>query len=259
MFKLGADPELFLKDASEAYISAIGLIGGSKEQPRPLEIGPGFMVQEDNVAIEYNIPPAGSRDEFDNNIDKIMKFLSMEVQKIGLHFDSSSAVSFPKEQLLHPMAQKFGCDPDYNAWKEGKRNPRPKANDPSLRTCGGHVHIGYDFESETDLIEFIKHMDLFTLGSIIMDKGELRKELYGKAGCYRPKSYGGEYRSLSNFWIFKPEYRNWVWESTEMAMDAWKNKSIDIDAERNDILLAINKNNKKVASNLIDKYNLLVV
>lgn len=259
MFKLGADPELFLKDASEAFVSAIGLIGGSKDYPRPLPIAPGFMVQEDNVALEYNIPPADSRDEFDNNVAVIMDFLSKEVHTLGLHFAQESAVSFPKAQLMDPRARMFGCDPDFNAWKDGKRNPRPKATDLDLRTCGGHVHIGYQFASEEELQDFIKHMDLFTLGSVLMDKGDLRKELYGKAGCYRPKSYGGEYRSLSNFWIFKKETRNWVWDCTEMAMDAWQNKKININSERASILTAINKNDKTIAGNLIDKYNLLMV
>jgi hypothetical protein len=259
MFKLGADPELFLKDASEAYISAIGLIGGSKDQPRPLEIGPGYAVQEDNVALEYNIPPAANRVEFDGNIDKVMKFLSQEVNKLGLHFATDSAVSFPKEQLLHPAAMTFGCDPDFNAWKNGKRNPRPKTDDHTLRTCGGHVHIGYEFKGTDDINEFIKYVDLYTVGSVIMDKGERRKQLYGSAGCVRYKSYGCEYRSLSNFWIFKPELRQWVWDSVAMAMDAWQSKKFDVNTERATILNAINKNNKDAAKHLVEKYNLLMV
>ena len=51
----GCDPEFFLKDKTGKFISAIGLVGGSKEEPKA--IGNGCFVQEDNVAVEFNIPP----------------------------------------------------------------------------------------------------------------------------------------------------------------------------------------------------------
>lgn len=259
-FSLGADPELFMKDATGAFISAVGLIGGSKEEPQPLPIGPGFMVQEDNVTVEYNIPPASTVQEFDNNIGTIMQFLSSKIADMGLVFSNESAVSFPPEQLLDPKAREFGCDPDFNAWKDGAMNPRPKAADKALRTCGGHIHVGYKFQSAEEVIQFMKHMDLFiSVPAVLMDKGELRKELYGKAGAFRFKPYGGEYRSASNFWVFTKELRQWVWNSTELALDAWQNKKIDIDSLRGNILRAINKNNKDEAANLINSYGLLVV
>ena len=74
--KIGADPELFLVDAAGAFVSSIGLIGGSKDHPRPLPIGDGFAVQEDNVTLEYNIPASGSKDELVSNIQAAMSFLA---------------------------------------------------------------------------------------------------------------------------------------------------------------------------------------
>lgn len=259
--KIGADPELFMQDAAGAFHSSIGLIGGSKQQPRPLPIGDGYAVQEDNVAVEYNIPPASSRDELINSIKQTMVFLSAEVEQYALRFVNVSATNaFPAEQLAHPQAQEFGCEPDFNAWRGGKRNPRPKAVDHALRTCGGHVHIGHKFASRNDLVQFIKHMDLFLgVPSVLMDTGELRKELYGKAGAFRFKPYGGEYRSLSNFWVFDDKLTGWVWDATEQAMDAWQNNKIDIDSFGDDILTAINQNNKEVAASLCKQHNLLVL
>jgi len=44
--KLGCDPEAFLVDINGQLRSSIGLIGGSKEMPRPLfALGEGYAVQ----------------------------------------------------------------------------------------------------------------------------------------------------------------------------------------------------------------------
>jgi hypothetical protein len=189
-----------------------------------------------------------------------MDHLSLEIAKQGLHFSRESAISFPEQELWHPNALEFGCDPDFNAWRDGDRNPRPKAADPKLRSCGGHIHIGHDFTEKQGVHQFIKHMDLFLgVPSTLMDEGELRKQLYGKWGAFRYKPYGCEYRVLSNYWTLNPKLIGWVWDATTQAMDAWQNNKIDVDSERDYIFEAINKNNKEVASMLVDKYNLLTV
>ncbi len=256
-FTLGADPEIFLVDAANSLVSAVGKIGGTKQEPRPLPIGPGFAVQEDNVAVEYNIPPSATVNEFNSNIDHIMQFLSHEVSNMGLKFTQLSAASFPLLELMDPRAREFGCDPDFDAWRMGKRNPRPKSTDDTLRTCGGHLHIGHMFPDEKEAMRFIRFMDMCAgVPSVLLDDGERRREMYGKRGAFRFKPYGVEYRSLSNFWIFTPEGRQWAWNATAMAMDAWQNNKIDVDSEDKAVALAINKNNKDVARSLVDKYNL---
>lgn len=258
--KIGADPEIFLLDASNSFVSAIDKIGGSKADPRPMPIGEGFAVQEDNVAVEYNIPPAESRQELINNINKAMIYLSATVDKIGLHFSSESATRFPMSELMDLRALEFGCDPDYNAWLNGKVNPRPKSADFQLRSCGGHVHVGHEFKSKKDKIQAVKFLDLFLgVPSQRMDEGQLRKQLYGKAGAYRDKPYGLEYRVLSNYWTLNDAYIGWVWDATSQALDAWQNKKIDVDAEQETILDAINNNSSKAADHLIAKHQLPVV
>ena len=254
-FKLGADPEVFVAEG-EAVRSIIGLIGGTKEVPMPLPLGEGFCVQEDNVALEFNIPASGSREEFISNIVKATTFLEGVVnQTYNFNFYRASAVSFPAEQLQHPKALEFGCDPDFDAWT-GRVNPRPVATDRNLRSCGGHVHIGYE---GLDPIEVTKACDVFLgVPSVFMDDGELRKSLYGKRGAHRRKPYGVEYRTLSNFWIFDEKLVGWVWDSVALALDAVQNGK-SFDADDNAILQAINTSNKEAARYLVDKYNLLVV
>jgi hypothetical protein len=123
-----------------------------------------------------------------------------------------------------------------------------------MRSAGGHIHV----ETTKDQLAVIRAMDLFLgVPSVLMDNGEMRKKLYGKAGAFRGKSYGVEYRTLSNFWIFKNELIRWVWNNTERALESVDH--LDVMVEKDNILAAINDNNKEVAQMLVEKYNLEVL
>ncbi len=254
---LGADPEVFVGD-DNGVKSIIGKIGGTKEFPRPLfEIGEGFAVQEDNVALEFNIPASKNKREFVRNITKATSFLETMVHDMhGYKFVKDSAVSFPEEELQDVRSHVFGCDPDFNAWTKSI-NPKPRAQDRNLRSCGGHVHVGCG--PDFDITSGVKWCDLMlSVPAVKMDTGLLRKSLYGKAGAFRAKPYGFEYRSLSNFWIFNKRYIGWVYDNTKRALVAVKaGRSLDEDQDA--ILDAINNNNHKAADYLIEKYDLEVV
>ena len=211
-FSIGCDPEFFLLKHGKP-LSAIGMIGGTKEKPKPLK-RKGFAVQEDNVAVEFNVPPANDAETFADNIEYVMNNLRKKLKNI--EFSTDSALNFDMEYLLHPKAMEFGCDPDFNAWTK-TINPRPECDDISLRSAGGHIHIG----TKEDPIEIIRAMDLFVgVPSIIKDtKGNKRRSLYGKPGAYRLQPFGCEYRTLSNFWIFSRELIQWVYNQTAKAVD----------------------------------------
>lgn len=260
-FYLGADPEVFVGDAISVR-SVIGKVGGTKAFPRPLlELGDGFAVQEDNVALEYNIPASPTKELFVSNIASANAFLQELMQGMhGLSFYKQSAISFPETELDHPNALAFGCDPDFNAWT-GRRNPRPHTDDWKLRSCGGHIHIGIADTKYADLNirSIMQFMDLrLGVPSILMDQGELRKQLYGKAGAYRPKKYGGEYRSLSNYWIFDRRLTEWVHEETEQVLECVLT-GFTLEDDAVNIQTAINTNDKKMAESLVKKYNLVVL
>lgn len=248
-YTIGCDPEIFLMQDGK-YISAIGKIGGSKLMPRPIDMV-GHMVLEDNVAVEFNIPPAEDYQNFRKSIQHVMKHLKKELP--GYEFSQESAVSFEPDQLEDPMAQEFGCDPDYNAWTKDV-NPKPCADDRSLRSCGGHIHVGFD---RLDPIQVVRSMDLHLgVPSIKLDKGDLRRKLYGNAGAYREKPYGVEYRTLSNFWIFNSKLIKWVYEQTGKALEFVERGNILTEEHGELIQSCINQGNMESYDRLRATYGL---
>ena len=238
-FLIGADPEFFIKKKYGGYASAVGLIGGSKWEPKKIDED-GHAILEDNVAVEFNIKPASSFDEFRSSIHKVLDHIRGILP--GYEFSKESAVSFPQEELMTPEAQMFGCEPDFDAWRECV-NEKPCADDKNLRSAGGHIHVGSDLAINNP-VAVIRAMDLFLgVPSTQLDAGTLRRELYGKAGCFRAKSYGAEYRTLSNFWIFDDSLIQWAFDGTQRALEfVEKGNTIDV-ADGYRIQRCINTNN----------------
>jgi len=209
----------------------------------------GYTLQEDNVSLEYGIPPAATAEEFIRSINLVMR-RSLDYVP-NLSFSKMSCLIFPKEQMQHPAAHIFGCEPDSCAWTE-KENESPRPPHKYMRSAGGHVHV----ETQKNPISVVKAMDLFLgVPSVLMDKGEERKKLYGSAGAHRIKPYGVEYRTLSNFWIFEDRLIQWVWDNTSRALDS----DFDLSSCADDIISAINKNDRTIAKKLVDHFGLEVV
>lgn len=248
--RLGTDPEVFLQDESGKPISIIGYINADKWNPRQIPDMPeGFTVQEDNVALEFGVPPAASAEEFIKNIRQVMYRGLDYVPK--MKFSTLSCIIFPEDQMVHPAAHIFGCEPDFNAWS-GAINKSPKPPHPFMRSAGGHIHV----ETKRDPLEIVRNMDLYLgVPSVLMDKGEDRKQMYGKGGAHRVKPYGVEYRTLSNFWIFEDRLIQWAWDNTARA----EAHSGDVRELGDAILEAINNNNKQVAYDLVKEFNLEVI
>jgi len=250
--RVGSDPETFLVDANGKPISAIGYIMADKWNPMQIPDMPeGYTLQEDNVSLEYGIPPASTSDELVRSINAVMA-KSLEYLP-NLSFSKLSCIIFPEDQMDHPAAHIFGCEPDYDAWT-GKTNLKPQPPHQFMRSAGGHIHI----ETKKDAYDVVRNCDLVMgVASVLMDSGEARKQLYGKAGACRVKPYGVEYRTLSNFWIFEDRLIDWVFRSTvraEAMAGTW-----DVSVYADSILEAINNNNKAVARSLVDEFNLEVI
>jgi Phage phiEco32-like COOH.NH2 ligase-type 2 len=250
--RIGSDPETFLVDTSGKPISAIGYIKADKWNPMQIPDMPeGYTLQEDNVSLEYGIPPASTSEELVRSINAVMN-KSLEYLP-GLSFSKLSCIIFPEDQMQHPLAHIFGCEPDFDAWTL-KDNKKPNPPHPFMRSAGGHIHI----ETKKDPVDVVRNCDLILgVASVLMDNGEDRKKLYGKAGAHRIKPYGVEYRTLSNFWIFEDRLIDWVFRNTSRAEQLSGTWDVSVYAES--IIEAINNNNKQVAKELVDEFNLEVI
>jgi hypothetical protein len=211
---IGSDPEVFVLNKNAGLIVPVtGLVGGTKEEP--LSLGNGYAVQEDGVALEYNIPPAQTVSAFMYNMASGLK-LSEDKLPSGHTTVIKPDHEFLPEQLTEPSQWLSGCDPDYSAWTMEKRGSLDyeKSKHPYVRFCGGHVHISYDnpenYHPMTKVF-ITRCMDFLTaLPCMWMEGNSIRKQEFGTFGIYRPKVYGLEYRTLSNIWIKYPELMEWV-------------------------------------------------
>lgn len=228
--KIGADPELFVKKGG-VLVSGHNLVKGTKK--RPFKVVDG-AVQVDGIALEFNIDPASSKGQFLHNVESVMKQLAGMVP--GYEFSTSCVAELDPafQKSLPKSVLRLGCDPDYNAWTR-MPNPTPDVRKP-IRTAAGHVHIGWTNKQDvTDgrhfhqCVDVIRQMDIFLgLPSVIWDQeNKIRMNLYGKAGTFRPKSYGAEYRVLSNKWIFNKSITSWVYDRVIEGMSTLGKGFID--------------------------------
>ena len=219
---VGADPELFVtKDGK--FRSAHGLIPGTKESPHKVEFG---AVQVDGMALEFNIDPVDNADDFVKHNQQVMAQMKNMVPGYEFAIVPSCRFNGNHFRKQPDEAKELGCTPDYNAYTM-QENPKPD-NKTTTRTASGHIHIGFcegadpmDADHMTRCSILVKQLDMFLgLPSLFYDKDTTRRRMYGAAGAFRPKSYGVEYRVLSNAWLLSEERMRFVYNQTVAAVDS---------------------------------------
>jgi hypothetical protein len=216
-------------------------------------------VQEDNVLVEFNIPPAATKQDFIYSIQTGKRQIDMLFPP-GVEVRVQSSAFLPVPELANPMAQEFGCDPDFCAWTDGKMNIKPPLPTDGLRSAGGHLHTGYELTpfaksigvTRQDIgMELIKAYDYYLgVPSIIMDRDLFRRRLYGKAGAFRAKPYGVEYRTLSSFWLKDLDLIDWAYTQTMRAITEVSAGNYITNALGEKIQKAINTSDQTLASEL---------
>lgn len=224
---IGADPEVFLTDKDNVFVSPVGLIPGTKE--KPFLVSDGFSyVQIDGMAAEFNVHPSADASTFSMAVNSALA--SMQQLAPNHTFRFQPTVNFCQKvwSSTPPEFKILGCNPDYNAWTE-QINPRPETPFGStMRTGAGHIHLGWTLGKDVndphhfaDCCAIVRQLDYHLgLPSLLWDKDAKRRTLYGKAGAFRPKPYGLEYRTLSNAWLNYPNLYKWIWNATFYAFQS---------------------------------------
>lgn len=226
---VGADPEFFVKRGN-TIVSAHDIVPGTKQ--RPYMLFGGNTVQADGTAVEFNVHPVEvplRRVDlyqygyiFSNRIRDILDDISFGyLERHSLSFAHTEVVEYDLEYFrsLPATATELGCEPDYNAYKNTMNVIHIPADKPTLRTAAGHIHIGwiplpqyknniYDKAHVNNCRILVANLDnMLRFTQPERERDSIRRQLYGDYGAFRPKKYGVEWRTPSNFWIWNEANR----------------------------------------------------
>lgn len=228
---IGADPEFIVLDYNNNPVNAIKTLKNSKANPI---VENKFSFFYDNVLAEFNFPPANTEDIFIERIKQGLQKLQNLVSPYKISF--KAAIEFPEPDEKNPNFYEVGCDPDINAYTlRYNKLPENFFRTNLDRFAGGHIHIG---GNENDVVTdsllkpiFVYMMDLFVgIPSVLLDQSVeafRRKKVFGKAGSYRPKSYGIEYRVLSPFWVANPDLSRLIFRLCEFVFNFMNSHSYE--------------------------------
>lgn len=233
---LGADPEIFLADATGKAVSAAVLFPGGKESKKTLYSDDPYGIYvkgfRDGYAVELNINPASCI----ASATEVMRAGLLALEKLAAEQELVLApwpsVRVDLEPLLKtgdPTMFQFGCDPALNAYTRGPCYINLDGASHPFRYAGGHIHFSPDPDPATGrspawitdpaaCYRAVRMLDLF-LGlpmAAIFSAPEAfrRRQYYGKAGEFRMQDYGGppyatygrdEYRYGLEYRVLGPE------------------------------------------------------
>lgn len=221
MFSFGSDPEFFLITEGK-FKSAIGVLP-DKEYAISKN---GCYYYYDNVLAEAQLKPVFKKEELIKNVKDCLDGLICSVPsfyKISL----GSAAHFDEGELSHPKAKEINCVPEWDVYTLNQNLPPQEVMFTSLRTAGGHIHLGDKsfFQKDLNIVNVIRMMDLFlAIPSILLDKDKTAKErrkVYGHPGTHRKTEINDriEYRTLSNFWLASPDLVEFIYDVCSFVLD----------------------------------------
>lgn len=266
---IGSDIEMFLMDkVTKEIVSAEGYIRGTKNEPFNFDKSNKFFaISLDNVSAEFCIPPVTNNVDWLENIKKSVGYIN-SVIPTNLMCVAQPAAILDEKYLQTENAKMFGCEPDFNVWLK-MPNEKPTATNQNLRSCGGHIHVGFtqlpDDKLEAMALDIwkvdemmVKAMDLHVgVPSVLQEPDNERKNLYGKAGAFRWKDYGVEYRTVSNYYLQSDNLTKWAFDNTMKAVDFVNDGRMDeLDAVADAIQHCINHADKTMAGNLIRQFDI---
>lgn len=204
------------------YKSAVSVLKGNREKRQSVK---GSEFFHDNVLAEVAVKYGRTAEEVVSNTRSALHTLKKLVSPCVIHLSASA--DYPAKELSHPDARDVGCSEETDAYSHRTLPSREKAiKTTSFRTAGGHIHLGGNdgpLQNSIEIPLVVYALDLFVgLPSLFLDNCPLSKErrkMYGRAGSYREKGYGLEYRVLGPFWHRSPETVKLIYDLSQFAVD----------------------------------------
>jgi hypothetical protein len=273
---VGIDSEFFFVD--DAGVVPAHLLLPSKNKPKVIHkdrtgasqksAGKGVEFHYDGIQAEFSAVESQTAAQVVKRIQVAMNYAQHIAEERGLEvsLQGSIPVDISKFPEYPPDAVEFGCDIDFISWLDGIENPThcvPEEHD--VRYAGTHLHLGVP-EEETNKalirtllepesrIEVVKSLD-YLVGNtaVLLDQcphSTLRRQLYGKAGTFRPTDYGVEYRVLSSFMMISPHLLPTLWalarESVRLVMEK-RQETLFEELFPGNVIQAINQNDYGMA------------
>jgi hypothetical protein len=259
----GCDPELFFKQngkiiGSEKVLSKNGLEQLSN-------------VVEDGIQVEIHPSSTSCREILAGNIRDIFYNIRRKIKDTDIELDFNSFVNIDIEEMesLSEKSKQFGCATSKNIYD---KNAKIEVSDPSkyyFRSAGGHIHLGVDSGRVSvvhdNIVDIVKLLDIIVGNTCVLldrEKGNIeRRKNYGRAGEFRIKNYGLEYRTLSNFWLRHCTLMSLVFGLSRYAVSIWRsNQAKDFLKSVNyeDVRKAIDTNNITLARKNFNKIKKLL-
>jgi hypothetical protein len=124
----------------------------------------------------------------------------------SISLSEDTAVMFSQVDFMNqPENRELGCSPSRNAY--GSRPIRPEGYADTKRFGGTHLNISTPDTTSAEDRSLVMAVDvafamphMFTCSN--PDDEQLRRELYGRAGEYRRKDFGIEFRVLSSNFLY---------------------------------------------------------
>jgi hypothetical protein len=199
----GSDPEIFLLDKEGSVVPSKVLLGESK-----FEVSNVGEVVQDGFQVELHPYDSFCRQIAASNIAYLITEFDKHVREKGYMLSFAHGYTLKKKEFERlPVEERvFGCNPTVNAYDEFLK--KPSGETVRLRTGGGHIHLAlpHGVRGNAKYAEkLVRVLDILVGNTcVLFDQTEAstkRRKYYGRAGEFRMKPYGIEYRVPSNFWL----------------------------------------------------------
>jgi hypothetical protein len=258
---LGTDLEFFFRARNHGVVPADNILPPESEA-MDSDGGVKKAIFYDGIQAEIRTTPDSCRARIGDQLVDLFRTVHRVAKENGVTMLMQSSVDVTRDVLLRardPISRQFGCSPHRSERKGGKvEQIRVDGETHEIRYAGVHVHVGsadkYALQTDDGILRTVRMLDLFlgTVGVMIESThwDRLRRQVYGKAGIYRRKEYGLEYRTPSTVLATHPAFMSLAFSLARQAVQVVECKLDEFFLSlvpRADVIQAIDTVDKNLA------------